>query len=437
MKIRIPNENINLILNSENNSKTELGWSDSFQEFEKQSLEEIINPVENYETVRYIHEPYSGLTTNPYHTQSDIWFYFYFVSGSTYVQNYEALGLTNDTNASLSRQTSKSFFRLEFYKTPNNDVPDRNNRKFVFSKNLTIPLGEKFFITENNFNKNVYVPVFNGSNYRNKENMYLFWFADDTAFSETLVTGNTFFVSARFFNALDGSVIEFTNKNLSIDNSSLLDGRVGTKLNPIKFYEKGIPNSQIIDESNDMYYRMVINRDNGYTYKFARGLTGSTNTVVITPTPTTTSSTPLPTATSFIPTPTPTPTITLTPTPSATPLPCFQGTSSAQGSCSAPGNEFFTLNGPGQVDVTAYGYFTGGALGSTTRYGYAYLKSGATYSDIVQTFTLTQVGSNPATIIPSSYTLSATGNYKLQVDQINCNGATNGVMNILVTPCYT
>jgi hypothetical protein len=326
MKIRKLNSDLKIILNQSNDSKTELGWSDSFQEYEKQSLESVINASENYETIRYIHEPYSGLTTNPYHTQSDIWFYFYFLSGNTYVQNYEAVGISNDENSKLLRQSSKSFFRLEFYKTPNNESPDRNNRKFVFAKNLSLPLGEKFFITNDNFNKNVSVPVFIGSNYRNKENMYLFWFTDDSAFDETLFTGNTFFMSARFFNAIDGSVTEFTNKNLKIDNSSLLDGRVGLKNNPIKFYEKDVTNGSVIDESNDMYYRVTINRNNGYTYKILRGLTGSTEmTVSTTPVPSKTPTpTPTPTAT-FGATPEPTPSPTSSPTPSATnePTPTF------------------------------------------------------------------------------------------------------------------
>lgn len=437
MRIKLSNKDLNILLNSENHSKTELGWSDSFQQYEDESLRDIINPVENYETVRYIHEPYTGITSNASLTQSDIWFYFYFISGATYNQSYESVGISNKVNSELQRQSSKSFFRLEFYKTPNNESPNRNNRKLVFSKNLTLPLGEKFFLTADSFNKEIYVPVFNGNNYKNKENMYLFWFADDTAFSETLITGNTFYMSARFFNAIDGSVIEFTNKNLSIDNSLLIDGRIGKKEQPVVFYEKGITGSSVIDEQNDMYYRMIINRNNGYTYKIIRGLTGVTEfnqiTPTPTPTPTNTSIVPTPTSTS-IPIPTSTPSSTLAPTPTA--LPCYQGASSANGTCSAPDNQFFTLNGPGQVDITAYGYFTGGALGSTTRYAYAYLKSGVTYTDTIVTFTLTQVGSNTATVSPSSYTLSAIGNYKLQVDQINCNGASNGVMNIVVTACY-
>jgi hypothetical protein len=191
--------------------------------------------------------------------------YFYFLSGTTYVQNYEAVGITNKENATLNKQTTSSFFRLEFFKTPNDETPDRTNRKLVFAKNILIPSGEKYYYTSNNFNDYVFVPVFIGSSYRNKENMYFFWFQDETPYDETQLTGNTFYMTAKFFNGDDGSVIDFVNNcfNTSYEivenedmyykvlidmneysyrvfeyNGSVGD-RCGLRSNPIKFYEKG------------------------------------------------------------------------------------------------------------------------------------------------------------------------------------------------------
>lgn len=265
MKIlKITSDN-NITINNEVKFQTDLGWADNFVEFEDQSLEQIVNVPENYETVRYIHKPYSGITTNTELKQTDIWFYFYFISGNTYVQNYEATGLLNNENTLLLKQTTQSFFRLEFYKTPNNDKPDRSNRKLVFAKNLTLPSGEKFFITKENFNDLIYVPVFTGNNYRNKENMYIFWFQDETPYDDSPYTGNTFWMTAKYFNAKTGDILDFTNicmsKNeeifeiedlyyqMEIDRLDysyqifLYDGekgvRVGDGTNPIKFYEKG------------------------------------------------------------------------------------------------------------------------------------------------------------------------------------------------------
>ena len=87
-----------------------------------------------------------------------------------------------------------------------------------------------------------------GSNYRNKENMYLFWFSDDSAFDETTLTGNTFYMTAKFYNSKDGSVIDFTNKALSSGVSA--------------------------NETDDMYFKMIIDRTD-YSYQLYR-FSGST-----------------------------------------------------------------------------------------------------------------------------------------------------------------
>ena len=57
MEILFKNKNMNLVLNQEQDFKTDLGWQENAQELEDQTLEKIINPVDNYETVRYIHQP--------------------------------------------------------------------------------------------------------------------------------------------------------------------------------------------------------------------------------------------------------------------------------------------------------------------------------------------------------------------------------------------
>lgn len=325
MKILRDNNDKFIRINGLTDIKTDAGWQENAKEFEEQTLEKIINPIENYETVRYIHKPYSGLTSSVSDLQSDIWFYFYFRSGNTgnvvYVQNYEPTGLTNKENAKMLRQSTESFFRLEFYKTPNDESPDRSNRRLVFAKNLALPVGEKFYLTSSTVNDNIYVPVFMGSNYRNKENMYFYWFQDESAFNELTLTGNTFYMTAKYFNAVDGTITDFVNTCMS------------TSTNVI--------------ESEDLYYKVVIDKSD-YSYEVYQftGTTGSTvgyrtnpikfyekggsddcGTLIPSPTPTptitasptptvtTTSVTPTPSATTgFVPTPTPTPSQTAAPT---------------------------------------------------------------------------------------------------------------------------
>jgi len=263
------NENLNIILNQEQDIQNNLGWQESMVQFEDEVLSSIINPIENYETVRFIHKPYTTSVGGTNLSQTDIWFYFYFLSGSTYVPDYNAVGISTKENAKMLKAATKSFFRLEFFKTPITDgvveAPTRINRKLVFAKNLSLPLGEKYFYSGNNLNENIHCPVFMGSNYRNKENMYLFWFQDESVLSGTPLSGDTFFMTAKFYNAEDGSITDFCNNVFStsrevvdttdmyfkvvIDRSDYsyqiynfsgtTGNRVGESNDPIKFYERG------------------------------------------------------------------------------------------------------------------------------------------------------------------------------------------------------
>jgi hypothetical protein len=265
MNILYNNNDKSLIFNPETDFRTNAGWEENFLDYQEDVLRSIINPVENYETVRYIHEPYnvsiSGVSTK----QCDIWYQFYFLNNQNPRDydngfDYDLIGISPKENAKLLKHTVNSFFRLEFYTTR-----ERETQKLVFSKNLSIPLGQKVF--DLNLKEDIFIPVFNGNNYRNTENMYLFWFADNTVFS-----GLTFFMTARFFNAEDGTITRFLNKNLTINNSGLVNGeRVGTNSNPIKFYEMNF--SDNVDDVEDSYYQVTFRRTD-HSYKITRGITG-------------------------------------------------------------------------------------------------------------------------------------------------------------------
>lgn len=315
MEIIKTSDDLNIILNQEVDFQTNAGWEESLVEYEDELLLKVLNPIDNFETVRYIHKPYSGITLNPEDKQTDIWFYFYFIDENNTYDNgldYNLVGITSQENELMLKQSTESFFRLEFFKTPGildvsgntigYEAPNRINRKLVFAKNLSLPLGERFLYTT--LNGYIHLPVFQGSNYKNKENMYFFWFADESVLTETnlsgTTTGNTFFMTAKFYNAKDGNIFDFTNSGLT--SNYMLNG---------------------FNESNDMYYQVDIDKTD-YSYQifsfngtkgnrigttdapikfYEKGSAAVSNTLTPTPTP---SITPTPTVT---PTPTPTPTI--------------------------------------------------------------------------------------------------------------------------------
>ena len=249
MKILQNNNDKTILINSETDFGTDLGWEENFQEFEQETLKEIINPAENFETVRYIHSGYTGLEGIYQH---DIWFEFYFANysgGTDGGLNYELIGLAPEDNSKILRTENNSFFRLEFYKVPEGENPNSSNRKLVFTKQLQVPLGEQVYYTP--IDEEIYVPVFVGSNYRNKENMYLFWFQDDSVLEGTLLSGNTFYMTTKFYNTIDGTSVAFLNKPKNV--------------------------SEEIIEEDDMYFKIVIDRSD-YSYVVYSGNTNWVST---------------------------------------------------------------------------------------------------------------------------------------------------------------
>jgi len=243
MKIRQLNTDQTLNINIPTDFKLDLGKEESLKKFEEETLRDIINPIENYETSRFMHKPYTGYLGDPSNLQCDIWFQFYFYNDSstpTHIGglDYSLVGIDISENSKMLKQATKSFFRLEFYKVPEGEKPERMNRRLVFAKNLSLPLGERVFYE--NINELIYVPVFTGSNFKNKENMYLFWFQDDSVLEETILIGDTFYMTARFFNGDDGSISNFSNTPKSITDN--------------------------INENNEIYYQYVFDWTD-YTYE--------------------------------------------------------------------------------------------------------------------------------------------------------------------------
>ena len=420
MKILRKDTDLNILLNTETDFQTNLGWEENLKEFETEILSDIINPIENYETVRYIHKPYTSSGV----TQTDIWFYFYFLNtGGTYVQDYytgdDEKSITYTENEQMLKQSTQSFFRLEFFKTPGTvsgttlicEPPTRQNRKLIFAKNLSLPLGEKMFY--NPLNGYIHLPVFRGSNYSNKENMYFFWFQDESVLTETNLSGTTTLDKYTFVNTGTAKTTSFLDSNNSLTNiniptgTTVFSGQTNQMFNmpgvtvtydrnfypgtntffmTAKFYNAkdgtildftndSYSTGYTITEQNDMYYQVDINKtDYSYQVYFYNGVVkceevGLTNRPImffekgggtaptnilyhicsnVTPTPT-------PTITPTSVTPTPTSTHTPTPTPTQTQTP--SGSSSGL----PPTKDWYTLENC--WDQTT-GYTTGLTIGT-------------------------------------------------------------------------
>lgn len=253
MKILKSEYDLNLLINKTNKSQNDLGWEMGLNDVVNETLFDIINPIVNYETRRLTHKQYvnfiSGFTIN----QTDIFYDFYFVDyDGTYTQDYTPIGLTLQENSQMLKEINRSFFKLEFYKTKNNEEPNRNNRLLVYTKNFPIPLGEKFFYE--GINDHIYKPTFTGNTVRNKENMYLYWFEDEKNVISEEYWGDTLWVTAKFLNSDNGEIYDFTTIETNQPTESDLyykikmmgnqyqvsknDEVFGLNNKPIKFYQK-------------------------------------------------------------------------------------------------------------------------------------------------------------------------------------------------------
>lgn len=218
MEILKSNTSKNILINNETTFMSNVTWEDNVEQFENNILKKIINPSVNFETNKYIHEPYVGGTGIK---QNDLWFYFYFYGDEVGLThdgglNYEHVGLSLNDNANLTVNVSESFFRLDFYKIPTTDNKlDFYNKKLVFTKNLKLPLGEKVYFKP--IHDYIHVPIFVGSSFRNEENMNIYWFEDESVLDSNL-TGNTLYMTAKYYNSIDGSVINFSTNRLSVND---------------------------------------------------------------------------------------------------------------------------------------------------------------------------------------------------------------------------
>lgn len=254
MNILQNNQNKKLLLKIDDDKDITLNKSENILLYEKKKIDELYGGNINYEMSRYAHNHYNNL--------NDILYSFHFYNQEFNHEydsfDYENVGISLKQNTKMMKESSSSFFKLDFF-----DIVDSNVRKPIFSKILDLPIGEKVF--SNIINDFIYVPIFRGNNYYNKENFFIYWFQNFNI-SKT----NTFYFSAFFFNGINGNIIKLLNKpklfNEEVDENldffykivfdfekntyeifDLDDVRHGTLDLPVKFYEAPFSVSVVCD----------------------------------------------------------------------------------------------------------------------------------------------------------------------------------------------
>ena len=243
-----------------------LGRQDGIQEFENNTIEDIINPISDFEVTRFAHAIW-GLNS-----ETNINYEFYFYNGgvdvaattndSSWIIDYEASDFTNSEIYYFANSFKGSFFKLDFY-----DKNTTEDQKILFS--IILPtqqglledgtVGPPLNPTPVKVKRPKYILDYVGAD---KEGFYLYWLKNTTYMNQT-----EFYMSAKFFNAKQGvfyrmmnqsqgNLIEKFNFNKSLlfyykciidydtyeykvytEDSTGALSRVGTPTDPIKWYE--------------------------------------------------------------------------------------------------------------------------------------------------------------------------------------------------------
>lgn len=242
-----------------------LGRGDSIELYEEQVLEEVIGVATDFEVGRYSHNQYS-----PFNKETSVNYEFYFYSG-----NVNTLSSTTTTNVNLwgnsylaegfdSKELyyfvnsfSNSFYKIDFY-----DSNDEKNQTIYFT--IIIPTQQGFTTTTSISPYippvQVKIPKFKLDFIGDKEGFFIYWL-DIPQF----LTIDTFYMSAKFFDAKIGVfvrmmnepqcnlpnkyqfdsreyfyhkvVLNYENKTYEIFDGQNINDRIGTIINPMKWYE--------------------------------------------------------------------------------------------------------------------------------------------------------------------------------------------------------
>ena len=251
-----------------------IGQDDSIVEYQTQVVDEVVGQPKDFEVTRFAHDSYgidnSGSSAN--------YKFFFYVGGfnpewtsfttstsEDWLLDYRGNGFSTTDLYYFRRSFVNSFFKLDFYDTPND-----SNQRIYFT--LIIP-------TSQGSTKNVQlieegegsltspivqikIPQYTLDYVGDKEGFFIYWLRDKQFYNL-----DTFYMSAKFFSANDGQFIRMMNKGqfespinqsnwwsfdkekffynkvvLNYDNMTYRifdsnDVRIGTDTNPMNWYE--------------------------------------------------------------------------------------------------------------------------------------------------------------------------------------------------------
>jgi hypothetical protein len=186
------------------------GRDDSIEIYEEDVIKEIIGSPKDFEIIRFSHEPYNG------GDNTDVNYEFNFFNnqpsanpdilnsvptdwGSTYLNE----GFTSDQIYYYEKPFTKSFFKLDFY-----DTDDVNTQTIYFTVIIPVQQGafESASISPLIPDVNIQIPTFKLDFVGDKEGFFIYWLR-----GKNVIDLDTFYMSAKFFNARLGGFLKMMN----------------------------------------------------------------------------------------------------------------------------------------------------------------------------------------------------------------------------------
>jgi hypothetical protein len=245
------------------------GVNDSIDLFESDVIRQVINPIDDFETTRYSHRPFrsGAIHSNQQETSTNYEFYFYSattdsnITGETtnnnWVTDYRANGISTVDVLYQRNVFKSSFFKLDFY-----DTKSSSNQQIYLTIIIPTHQGQFMPVQYGVSTVNIKKPVFNLDFVGDKEGYFIYWLKD-TEFVDL----KTLYMSAKFYDARIGQFkrmmtqgqgilsdkFRFNNEDyfycqvdlnyddytyeITLTNPFVTEERVGTKSNPMKWYE--------------------------------------------------------------------------------------------------------------------------------------------------------------------------------------------------------
>jgi hypothetical protein len=188
-----------------------LGLDLAIEEYEKNIITEVIGVGRDFEISRFAHAPATGTTNN-----TEINYEFYFYSGGSlndinnWRVNYLSEGFTPQEVYYYENNFSNSFFKLDFY-----DTPDEKKQVNYLTVILPTQQGLKMDAQMQRTLVSIKKPEFILDYVGDKEGFFLYWLK-----KRTFLDINTFYMSAKFYNAKTG---QFTRMMTGGGSNSLDD----------------------------------------------------------------------------------------------------------------------------------------------------------------------------------------------------------------------